>query len=61
LRQEPEGVTWIGETGFFATANEGELDGSVTRGFSIINSSDGDIVYDLGNTMELEVVRMIRK
>jgi DNA-binding beta-propeller fold protein YncE len=55
--REPDGVTWIGETSFFATANEGDLDGG-SRGFSIFNALDGNVIYDSGNTMELEVARI---
>mmetsp|Transcript_22784 Transcript_22784/g.50858 ORF Transcript_22784/g.50858 Transcript_22784/m.50858 type:complete len:548 (-) Transcript_22784:9-1652(-) len=57
LLREPDGATWIGETTYFATANEGDLDGG-SRGFSIFDSVTGDVIYDSGNTMELEVARI---
>ena len=53
--REPDGVTWIG-TDYFATANEGDLDGG-SRGFSIFDTY-GNVVYDSGNEMELLVARV---
>jgi len=55
--REPDGVAWIADTQYFATANEGE-NGSGTRGFSIFDSLTGNVIYDSGNTMELEVARI---
>jgi len=57
LLREPDGATWIGETGYFATANEGDLDGG-SRGFSIFDAATGDVIYDSGNEMELETARI---
>lgn len=57
LLREPDGASWIGETGYFATANEGDLDGG-SRGFSIFEASTGNLIYDSGNEMELETVRV---
>jgi hypothetical protein len=53
--REPDGVTWIG-TEYFATANEGDLDGG-SRGFSIFDTA-GNVVYDSGNEMEWWVARI---
>lgn len=47
--REPDGITWMG-TEYFATANEGDLDGG-SRGFSIFNKA-GDVVWDSGNMLE---------
>ena len=55
LPREPDGVTWIG-TEYFATANEGDMNGG-TRGFSIFDT-DGEVVYDSGNTMDLMTIRL---
>lgn len=57
LLREPDGATWIGETGCYATANEGDLDGG-SRGFTIFDSVTGDVIYDSGNTMEIEIARI---
>jgi hypothetical protein len=48
--REPDGVVWIGDTEFFATANEGDLDGG-SRSFSVFHK-DGEIVFDSGNDLE---------
>ena len=53
--REPDGVTWISNEQF-ATANEGDMDGG-SRSFSIFNTA-GKVLYDSGNSMELETVRM---
>jgi hypothetical protein len=53
--REPDGITWIG-TEYFATANEGDLDGG-SRGFSIFDT-DGNVVYDSGNELEWWVVEI---
>ena len=47
--REPDTVAWIG-TDFFATANEGDLDGG-SRGFTIFDTS-GNVMFDSGNEME---------
>jgi len=51
LLREPDGISWIGSTQYFATANEGDLDGG-SRGWSIVDSTDGTVVYDSGVSME---------
>jgi len=56
-RREPDGVTWIGNTAYFATANEGDLNGGGTRGFSIFNSRTGQVVYDSGNILDVLAIR----
>lgn len=48
--REPDAIAWIG-TEYFATANEGDLDGG-SRGFSIFNK-DGTVEFDSGNSMDL--------
>jgi len=53
LLREADGVTWIGETNYYATANEGDLDGG-SRGWSIFEASTGEVVYDSGSSMEWE-------
>ncbi len=52
--REPDGVTWI-NTSFFATADEGDLDGG-SRGFTIFNT-DGEVVYNSGNLLDHLAVR----
>ena len=47
--REPDGVTWLG-TEYFATANEGDMDGG-SRGFSIFDKS-GNVIWDAGNMLE---------
>ena len=54
LPREPDGVAWI-NTEYFATADEGDLDGG-TRGFTIYNVA-GDVVYTSGNTLDHLAVR----
>lgn len=53
ILREADGVTWIGNTDYYATANEGDLDGG-SRGWSIFEASTGEIVYDSGSSMEWE-------
>ena len=55
--REPDGATWLGDTGFFATANEGDLDGG-SRGWTIFDSADGSVIYDSGNEMDIEVAKI---
>jgi hypothetical protein len=50
--REPDGVAWIG-TEYFATADEGDLDG---RGFTIYNKM-GDVISASGNSLEWAVAR----
>ena len=47
--REPDGVAWI-NTEYFATADEGDLDGG-SRGFTIFNTA-GDVVWTSGNTLD---------
>lgn len=42
--REPDGLTWIG-TDYFATANEGDMDGG-SRGYTIFMAADGTEVYE---------------
>eukprot|EP00956_Cyclotella_meneghiniana_P012416 scaffold17628_cov77-Cyclotella_meneghiniana.AAC.6 len=56
LLREPDGVAWIG-TEYYATANEGDMDGG-SRGFTIFSASDDSIVYDSGNEMEHMAARL---
>lgn len=53
--REPDAVAWISDS-LFATADEGDLFGG-SRGFTIFNS-DGEIVYDAGNTVEHIAARL---
>ena len=53
--REPDGVTWMG-VDYFATANEGDMDGG-SRGFSIWDT-EGNVVYDSGNEMDLYTMRV---
>ena len=55
LLREPDGVTWIG-TEYYALANEGNMDGG-SRGFTIMDT-EGNVVYDSGNEMELWTARI---
>lgn len=48
--REPDGVAWLGGTGLFATANEGDYQGG-SRGWSIFDRS-GRVVWDAGNSLE---------
>eukprot|EP00928_Gymnodinium_smaydae_P044352 TRINITY_DN2958_c0_g1_i1.p1 TRINITY_DN2958_c0_g1~~TRINITY_DN2958_c0_g1_i1.p1 ORF type:complete len:884 (+),score=132.69 TRINITY_DN2958_c0_g1_i1:137-2653(+) len=50
LPREPDGVTWIGND-YFATADEGDMDGG-SRGFTIFNKTDGQVVYSSGHLLE---------
>lgn len=51
ILREADGVTWIGNSNYYATANEGDLDGG-SRGWSIFDADTGDAVYDSGSEME---------
>lgn len=55
VKREPDGVTWIG-TDYFATANEGDLDGG-SRGFSIYNL-EGEVMYESGSFMDQYCVKI---
>jgi hypothetical protein len=57
ILREPDGNSWIGSTDFFATANEGDLDGG-SRGWSIVDSSTGEVVYDSGSALEWETAKI---
>lgn len=52
--REPDGVAWI-NTEYFATADEGDLDGG-SRSFTVFNT-DGDVVFSSGNTLDHMAVR----
>ena len=47
--REPDGVSWVSND-YFATANEGDLDGG-SRGFSIFNTA-GDVVWDSAEMLD---------
>ncbi|MAS34895.1 MAG: alkaline phosphatase [Anaerolineaceae bacterium] len=53
--REPDAVAWISDS-MFATADEGDLFGG-SRGFTIFNT-DGEVVYDAGNTVEHIAARL---
>lgn len=55
VMREPDGVSWINNE-YFATANEGDLDGG-SRGFTVFNKA-GDVVWDSGNQMDDIAIRM---
>jgi len=50
IPREPDGVTWIGETGFFATADEGDMLGG-SRGFTVFDAC-GTVVWTSGNQID---------
>jgi len=54
--REAVGVTWIRETGFFATANGSGNEGEGSRGFTIFDGDTGEVIYDAGNTIEIGIV-----
>ncbi|MFT5716684.1 MAG: hypothetical protein ACJAWS_000650 [Oleiphilaceae bacterium] len=54
IPREPDGVSWI-NTQYFATADEGDLDGG-SRGFTIFNTQ-GDVTYTSGNDLDHMAVR----
>ena len=56
LPREPDGIAWIGD-GLVGTANEGDLAGG-TRGWSVIDARTGQVVWDAGNTLEREAIRV---
>ena len=53
--REPDAVTWMG-TDYFATADEGDLDGG-SRGFTVFDASGG-VVYTSGNELEWWTARI---
>ncbi len=57
LPREADGVTWIGSTDYYATANEGDLAGG-SRGWSIFEASTGEVVYDSASSMEWETAKI---
>ena len=52
--REPDGVTWI-DNQYFATADEGDLDGG-SRGFTVFNMA-GDVVFSSGNSLDHMAVK----
>ncbi|MGN0063646.1 MAG: esterase-like activity of phytase family protein [Nocardioides sp.] len=48
--REPDAVAWVDET-HVATANEGDWKGG-TRGWTVFDTTTGDVVWDAGNTFE---------
>ena len=56
LPREPDGIAWIGD-GLVGTANEGDLAGG-TRGWSVFDTRTGQVVWDAGNTLEREAIRV---
>ncbi|UOE42990.1 esterase-like activity of phytase family protein [Agromyces larvae] len=48
--REPDAIAWIGDDRL-ATANEGDWKGG-TRGWTVFDAADGDVVWDAGNTFE---------
>ncbi|KAJ9444477.1 hypothetical protein DIPPA_26170 [Diplonema papillatum] len=55
VKREPDGAAWMG-TRYFATANEGDLDGG-SRGFSVFDASSGAVVWTSGSELEHLAVR----
>eukprot|EP00635_Sarcinochrysidales_sp_CCMP3193_P006889 CAMPEP_0118889742 /NCGR_PEP_ID=MMETSP1166-20130328/522_1 /TAXON_ID=1104430 /ORGANISM="Chrysoreinhardia sp, Strain CCMP3193" /LENGTH=759 /DNA_ID=CAMNT_0006828337 /DNA_START=40 /DNA_END=2319 /DNA_ORIENTATION=- len=51
FKREPDGVAWIGSSDYFATANEGDMDGG-GRSFSIYSKVDGQMVYTSGADLD---------
>ena len=55
--REPDGITWIGDSPFVATADEGDLDGG-SRGFTIFNMNNGRVAFITGNFLDQLVARL---
>lgn len=53
--REPDGVSWI-NTEYFATANEGDLNGG-TRGFTVFNTK-GEVVWDSASELDDIAIRL---
>jgi len=53
--REPDGVSWINNE-YFATANEGDLNGG-SRGFTVFNTK-GDVIWDSASEMDDIAIRM---
>ncbi|HOY23031.1 MAG TPA: esterase-like activity of phytase family protein, partial [Cellvibrio sp.] len=53
--REPDGVSWI-NTEYFATANEGDLNGG-SRGFTVFNTK-GEVVWDSANELDDMAIRL---
>ncbi|MGW0608193.1 esterase-like activity of phytase family protein [Streptomyces sp. NPDC002640] len=53
--REPDAVAWIDDR-YFATANEGDWKGG-TRGWSVFDSTTGEVVWDAGHDFEWLAVR----
>lgn len=54
--REPDALAWIGNTGLFASSDEGDLYGG-SRGFTIFDS-DLNVVYSSGNDLDHWVARI---
>ena len=54
--REPDGAAWLGHGGFFATADEGDLNGG-SRGFTIYDAT-GRVAYQPRNRVERLVTRI---
>ncbi|WP_235900407.1 esterase-like activity of phytase family protein [Lolliginicoccus suaedae] len=48
--REPDAIAWIDDT-LVATANEGDWRGG-TRGWSILDTTTGEVIWDAGNSVE---------
>ena len=53
--REPDSIKWLG-TDRLLVANEGDYEGG-SRGFTVF-SRKGDVIYDSGNSFEMEVARL---
>ncbi|WP_447645531.1 esterase-like activity of phytase family protein [Nocardioides zeae] len=53
--REPDAIAWVGD-GLVATANEGDWKGG-TRGWTVFDTTSGDVVWDAGATFEQVAVR----
>ncbi|MGW0160870.1 esterase-like activity of phytase family protein [Mycobacterium sp. NPDC003323] len=53
--REPDAIGWIGDD-HIATANEGDWKGG-TRGWTIFDAANGEVVWDAGNSFEQLAVR----
>jgi hypothetical protein len=53
--REPDAIGWLDDT-HVATANEGDWKGG-TRGWSVFDTTTGDVVWDAGNELERLAVR----
>ncbi|WP_028659499.1 esterase-like activity of phytase family protein [Nocardioides insulae] len=53
--REPDAIQWVGD-GLVATANEGDWKGG-TRGWTVFEATDGEVVWDAGASFEELAVR----